>query len=277
MNAEPPPDEILAILKKDAEFVASLTIVLFWVFRDTDGRIRARNGSAFFLDAGEGPFAVTANHVIEGWRQDRRERRASPLHMGSEYHLDFENRNAIIASNGDIDIATFRVSEEEIRATGKTVYRGYQRTWPPIPPMEGRGIFYAGFPGVVTIPAAPDEYSFGIATAGGIANSISETDVSNLIERDRLVATLSEGLPPENFDFRGMSGGPMLSVINYQGKRTSALAGVLYEGPNPEPDPEEAIAGLEIIRARRAHFILPDGTLDVQRWQSVAPKQAGNR
>jgi hypothetical protein len=28
--------------------------------------------------------------------------------------------------------------------------------------------------------------------------------------------------------------------------------------PNPSPNPDEAIAGLEIIRARRAHFILPD-------------------
>src|SRR4051794_32774087 len=107
MNPSPPPDdmttqpspEILATLKKDAEFVAALTVILFWVLRESDGRIRARNGSAFLLDAGEGPFAVTANHVIEGWIRDRRERRASPLHMGSEYHLDLEIRNALIASH----------------------------------------------------------------------------------------------------------------------------------------------------------------------------------
>lgn len=82
---------------------------------------------------------------------------------------------------------------------------------------------------------------------------------------------LGEGMPPENYDFRGISGGPMLSVIECRGLlRSWALAGVIYEGPNPSPDPDEAIGGLEIIRARRAHFILPDGTLDTRRWEKIA-------
>jgi hypothetical protein len=33
---------------------------------------------------------------------------------------------------------------------------------------------------------------------------------------------------------------------------------------------EEAIAGLEIIKARRAHFLLSDGGLDRARWQVVS-------
>lgn len=256
-------------LKVEAVFVASLVVPLFWVIRDENGQIRPRNGTAFFLDAGNGSFAVTANHVIEGWRRDRSERKASPLHLGSEYHLDLDKRNAIIAAHEEIDIATFRVSETEIRATGKTVYRGYQKTWPPRAPEEGKGIYYAGFPGVGTIPAAPDEFSFVVATGGGIATSVSEKDVSNLIEREHIFATLGDGVPPENYDFRGMSGGPMLAVFDYKGVRVSALAGVLYEGPNASPDSEQAIAGLEIVRARRAHFILPDGSLDLHRWSAA--------
>ena len=72
---------------------------------------------------------------------------------------------------------------------------------------------------------------------------------------------------PENFNFGGISGGPMLSVIEHRGLRTWALAGVIYQGPNTSHNADEAIAGFELIRARRAHFILPDGTLDVARWQ----------
>ena len=56
--------------------------------------------------------------------------------------------------------------------------------------------------------------------------------------------------------------------------RSWSLAGVIYEGPNPSPDETQAIAGLEIIRARRAHFILPDGKLDVQRWNQLTLPRA---
>ena len=72
-----------------------------------------------------------------------------------------------------------------------------------------------------------------------------------------------------HFDFRGISGGPMLAVVETDKLRSWVLAGVIYEGPNPSDDPEQAIAGLEIIKARRAHFILPDGRLDIPRWEAL--------
>jgi hypothetical protein len=82
---------------------------------------------------------------------------------------------------------------------------------------------------------------------------------------------LGDGIPPENFDFRGISGGPMLMVIQGRNLRSWALAGVIYQGPNTSENPDEAISGLEIIRARRAHFILPDGHLDTARWYALTP------
>ena len=45
--------------KAELEFATSLTAPLYWVIRD-DKKYRARNGSAFFLDTGQGLFAVTA-------------------------------------------------------------------------------------------------------------------------------------------------------------------------------------------------------------------------
>ena len=57
---------LMAVLgKAEGEFVASLTAPLWWIIQETDGKVRARNGSAFFLDAGAGVFGVTANHVLE--------------------------------------------------------------------------------------------------------------------------------------------------------------------------------------------------------------------
>jgi hypothetical protein len=93
---------------------------------------------------------------------------------------------------------------------------------------------------------------------------VSERDISSQIEREHLVPALGDGLPPEDFDFGGISGCAMLTVVQNK-LRSWALSGVIYQGPNPSDNPDEAIRGLEIIKARRAHFILPDGRLDAAR------------
>ena len=48
------------------ELAASYVAPVFWEERNKEGRIRLRNGTMFFLDAREGPFAVTARHVYQG-------------------------------------------------------------------------------------------------------------------------------------------------------------------------------------------------------------------
>lgn len=258
--------------KAEGELAATLAIPLNWVIREEAGHLRARNGTAFVMSTGERVFGVTAHHVLEGWRTDRERHNVVGLQLGDQ-PFEPEGRHAIIAERPDIDLATFQFTREEVRRTGpgKTVLEGYQSQWPPVPPEQGRGIYFAGFPGVEKIWLSRSEISFGAAYAGGIASSVSELDVSSLIERDWIMPV--EGgppLPPENYDFQGISGGPMLTVIHYKGLlRTWALAGVIYQGPNTESDPDRAIPGLEIIKARRAHFILPDGSLDVSRWDSL--------
>ena len=205
-------------------------------------------------------FAVTANHVIEGWKRDCVSSDVVAFQLGHDLQIDFDGQHGFIAAHEGIDIATFRISEREIASIGKTPLTGYHRSWPPLPPKLDRGIYFGGFPGVETIKLSRNEISFGATAGGGVASSISEKDVSSLIERINLIPVLGRGLPPENFDFGGISGGPMLTVVEQNGLRSWSLAGVIHEGPNPAPDAAQAINGLEVIKARRAHFILPDGT-----------------
>ena len=89
-----------------------------------------------------------------------------------------------------------------------------------------------------------------------------------MLERGYLLPILGEGLPPENFDFGGISGGPMLTVVGGT-LHSFALAGVIYQGPNTANDSNQAIPGLEVIRARRARFIHSDGSLDIALWQEL--------
>lgn len=81
--------------------------------------------------------------------------------------IDFAGNNLLIAAHARLNIATFRVTAEEIAALGKTALTGYQRQWPPLPPQQDRGVYFGGFPGTATIWLSRDEISFGAASGGG--------------------------------------------------------------------------------------------------------------
>ena len=105
----------------------------------------------------------------------------------------------------------------------------------------------------------------------GIATSAHETSISIQIEREKMMRVLGDEDMPENFDFGGMSGGPVLAIVETGTIRSWKPAGVIIQGPNPSGDPAESILGLEIIRARPVHFINPDGTLDIPCWNDCNP------
>lgn len=217
------------------------------------------------MDVGEVTLGVTAAHVLKALQAVEHSDLIQSS-IGSD--LGFTS-SRLIDCDDAIDIATFQISRKEIEAIGKTSVTGSQSAWPPEPPEAQRGVHFAGFPEVEQIQQHETATSFGVVTAGGIATSVNERDVSSQIERNELISLLPAGLPPENYDFSGMSGGPMLSVVETNSLRTWRPAGVIYQGPNISTDPNQAIAGLEIIRARRIDFIMPDGTLDRHRWEAL--------
>jgi hypothetical protein len=276
-SVAPPPsltrEEAIAIMRgglgeAELALVASFCAPLYWVNPIDVRQIEVKNGSAFFLDAGTGPFWVTSYHVIRKW-QEHRTNGCGPLRLGGEgnsVEFNFEDRK--IAFHRGIDIATFRITPDEIKRIGKTILTGVQSSWPPKPPTVERGIYYCGFPQIETRQLSWQKVEFGCFRGSGVASAINDRDVVTLIERERLIPAGICGLPPENFDFGGISGGIMTTVV--EGKlRSWALAGMIYEGPNTSDDPNEGIPGFEIIRARRADFLQPDGTLNTTQWYSV--------
>jgi hypothetical protein len=83
---------------------------------------------------------------------------AGPLRLGGDGQsvaIDLD-RDAI-AMDREIDIATFRVGERDVKALGKKVLTGHQKAWPPAPPEERCGIYYAGYPGIGTRHPSPRE------------------------------------------------------------------------------------------------------------------------
>ena len=257
------------LARAELEFVTSITTYLFWTIKDRNGEFEVMNGSVFFVDVGNGPFGVTACHVIDGLLDDMKGRDFITSQLGECVPFDIHDKNRCIDSNKEIDIATFRITSEEIRLIRKVIFCGIQEVWPPGPPAEGCGVCFSGFPGGERRVLSQNVISFGAAPGSGLASSVSEKDISTQLDRDHLIPILGRGIPPENFAFGGMSGGPMLTKCEKNGVASWSLAGVIYQGPNTSFDPSEGIAGCEIIKARRAHFILQNGMLDTQRWNSL--------
>ena len=60
-------------------------------------------------------FGVTANHVLEAWRNDRKSKKVVALQLAG-MPFDPDGRHAIIDAHEGIDIATFRITADEVRS-----------------------------------------------------------------------------------------------------------------------------------------------------------------
>jgi len=227
------------------------TSYVFWCAREEDGSLKIlSNGTVFFINTGTHVFGVTAAHVVRGYLKSKQEHKKLGCQIGNT-PIDLESR--LIAINDQVDIATFSFSPDEIKAERKRALEGSQSAWPPAPPEIEKGIFFAGFPGVERQQQRLREVSMGLYYGAGTATSVSTTDVSCLFERENWVDTLGQGLPPVGYDMGGCSGGPVFTVVDSRGVMTWRLAGVIYEFPS---------SSMEILKARRADFILPDGQIN---------------
>ena len=183
--------------------------------------------------------------------------RPIPLHLGDR----------IIDAHHDLDIATFRVTPEELKLAGHTPLSGFQKTWPPRFPEVNGGITYCGFPGHSRSVRSFHEITFGIFSAASNLTSANEQSISVQIERERLVQVLGDGVMSEDYDFGGISGGPLIAIVQTPTIRSWIPAGIIIQGPNPGGDSLQSIQGFEVIKGRPMQYILADGQLDVSRWE----------
>jgi hypothetical protein len=270
---------------KELEFVRSITAPLYWVFRDSvRSGDQMKNGSLFFVDTGESLFAVTAAHVVDACLKDSE----CPVFQsmiggnghGRTIYLQRKDEKGssisrlsdrIIGIHHGMDIATLRVSREEVELAGCAVLTSIEGPWPPRL-VEVGAVAYCGCPGEARQRSSHHETIFGFVAMGGVATNVHENCISVQIEREKLMSIFGDGLP-ENYDFRGMSGGPVLEVLQTEnGQFWRRPAGVIFQGPNTNDDVGESIRGFEIIRARPVHFINANGTLDIARWDQSNPR-----
>jgi len=246
MTLEEEPEEVL---KQYLAIATSYSIPIFW--GNSDSGINS-NGTAFILDTGERTFVVTAAHVFRSYVEQKQNGEVDFCQL-SEIDFDLESRLISIPESEEIDIATFDISQEEIKQVGANTLRGSNQSWPPSRPSENNMVVVSGFPGLERLRKEDDYYSFGYYCFNTPINSISNRHFGCSFDRKYWKDALGKGFPPENYDMGGISGAPAIALVKSEAEVVSwRLAGIVYEATASE------MLG-EIMFAHHADLIDPDG------------------
>ena len=209
------------------------------------------SGTCFFLDCGAGPFLVTAAHVYEAYVEALRVNQGLRCQLGQ---MEFDLADRLICSLGSdrLDIATFRISADELAALAKQATHG-RREWPPANVTVDDGIFFGGFPGRERFQIGDAAVEFGLYVGLTPVSSCSERHFGCSLERDEWIDVIGNGIPEVGYDLGGISGGPAFSIVeSAAGLISWQIAGVVYN----------ATASLgEIVLIHHARFIMPNGQL----------------
>jgi hypothetical protein len=218
---------------------------LLWRERDKDGDLKIRNGTAFFVSA-DLTFVVTADHVYAAYLKALNEfGRFARCQLGN---LGFDPEDRVITRNAALDIATFVITNDEIARAGTG---RLPMSFNPMMPQTGRGVFFAGFPGVERRRLGERQIEIGIFSALTVAENVTVREISGHFERERQVDKPERPTAPVGYDIGGVSGAPLVTMVDSANLCYWRLGGVMTRFNK----------AFEIFYATRADFILPDGRL----------------
>ncbi len=121
----------------------------------------------------------------------------------------------------------------------------------PMIPQTGKGVFFAGFPGLARRRLSERAIENGIFTALTVADNVTGREISGHFDRERQVDKPGRPTAPEGYDIGGVSGAPLVTMVDSANLCYWRLGGVMTAFST----------SLEIFYATRADFINADGTL----------------
>jgi hypothetical protein len=263
MSRKPPPLEAWLLAggkfgRELANAILSYPAFIFWGTGDTaDTDDEVSNGTTFFLDCGQGPFGVTAGHVYEAHKA-RADTSGVLCQIGRPSSRGIgpvDLRQRLIAHSHSPDIATYKISAEEIDRIGARVVTASKE------PREDDIVAFVGFPGSGREILAPRSIAFEPFHGAAFVESMSLETVSCPIPHEWIIPI--EGMrfpePGEDTD-AGLSGGPMFcfdrgAVLSWR------LLGVICDGGGGGHEGEGG-PFLDVIVAARADLINADGTIN---------------
>lgn len=168
------------------------------------------SGTVSLVDLGEGPIAVTCEHVIAGYSEMAKAHDNLVFQIGS---VEINPLEQLIDKNTRLDLATIRLTEAQIKSItsegeiGSCVFR--PKAWPPEVLKEGQFVAFGGFPGSLRTMASFDEYIFDSWSSGASkVSSISEGQFVSAFEREVWVKSFGAEHHLTISALGGLSGGP---------------------------------------------------------------------
>jgi hypothetical protein len=243
------------LAKTMRDVAAGYAIPLAWIHAEAGRPVMPSNGSAFLLDAGQGPFLTTARHVYRGFLAAKAEHSDTVCVVG-QTRIALQER--LRAQDRAHDVATFDVTAEEVadlKRYRKIPLTGSQQTWPPPPPLVDHGVFFVGFTGQqrTLLPYHGNsvvEVEFGAYTALAVASSVSTTSITMHFEHEPDFDVGERNVMPTQENIGGCSGAPVLTFVEERRVFTWRLGGIVTE------------AGQGFVKAARADCLNADGTIN---------------
>jgi hypothetical protein len=260
MTIGPPTVEVQ---KEIADFTLAVCTPIYWHDRRVAFPKDVEGGSCFVLRFDGGLVGVTAAHVLDAYNAARQANSALVCQLRL---MEFAFHDAVIDTNSDLDIATFRLSEAELTAIQGTAIdcRG---SWPPPTPKAMQGVSLAGFPEVMRLTLPDRSIVFQAYGALSAIEDVSDRDILFTYDPAREQSWKGLDLPPLGLNMSGCSGGPVILHGTRNGLHRWFPIGIINAGSKRDGTASQIDRGdaqdFDIIRARRLHFIREDGSIDV--------------
>jgi hypothetical protein len=233
--------------------LAGCCVPIYWFKLGTKDFAITHNGTLTIAQTPKRLLGVTAAHVLRQYESDLKEG-ALRLQLMNEVVDDLLAR--VIDVSDTLDIATFALDDDLVKRLGKTPLG----VWPPKSPQEDKGIMIAGYPAVERIESKDFTVNFGLFTAIGVARTVTEKQVTWLMEREFQLAKTKIPAPPPEYELGGVSGGPLISWFESENFVTHhCLSGIVIEHPDYKNNKD--MPPIERLIAIRADSIAESGKI----------------
>lgn len=169
------------------------------------------SGSVSLVDLGDGPLAITCEHVIAGYIDMAKKHDNCVFQIGS---VEINPLEQLVEKNARLDLATIRLTAEQAKLIttegeiGSCIFR--PTVWPPEPLQKGQFVAFGGFPGCLRTIESFDEYIFGSWSCGASEiSSVSDGQFVSAFEREYWVKSFGSDHHMNIDALGGLSGGPV--------------------------------------------------------------------
>jgi hypothetical protein len=259
-----------ALQKAVSEITMKIARPLVWHKVREPWPKRLLGGTCFIIRFDTGLVGITADHVVREFEKDKRSGEEIVCQLRT---VPLDLTSAIIDRDADLDVATFRVTEEQLAASNAIELDC--RSLPLPKPDKGREISLAGFPDNLQVESHRGSEIFKAFTYVTHIAAVGLRDIYAYdTRRDTRVLAAPE-LPDSGANLSGCSGGPVLIHVLRNGCHRWFPVGLIIKGPcetdqitsdDPQPLPR-TIRSIEFdtLRFRRIDFgetVKTDGSIE---------------